>query len=180
MGLLLSGRLISADIGALLFLGIWTTEPWEVDIYIFQSFFLNYLGCFWRGGENGVVEGGTASGRWRPLCDFHLPTCSVVIIVQLLSLVWLFATPWTVAYQAPLPMGSPRQEHWRGLPFPSPEKSSRSKDRTYTSCISCTGRWILYHWATWEAPACTVSRASCPQQFGCFPSCCHPWLPGAR
>ena len=31
-----------------------------------------------------------------------------------------FATPWTVAHQASLSMGSPRQEHWSGLPFPSP------------------------------------------------------------
>ena len=31
-----------------------------------------------------------------------------------------FATLWTVAHQAPLSMGSPRQEYWRGLPFPSP------------------------------------------------------------
>ena len=31
-----------------------------------------------------------------------------------------FATPWTVAYQAPLFMGFPRQEYWCGLPFPSP------------------------------------------------------------
>ena len=30
------------------------------------------------------------------------------------------ATPWTVAHQAPLSMGFPRQEHWSGLPFPSP------------------------------------------------------------
>ena len=29
-------------------------------------------------------------------------------------------TPWTVAYQAPLPMGFSRQECWSGLPFPSP------------------------------------------------------------
>ena len=30
------------------------------------------------------------------------------------------ATPWTVARQTPLSMGSPRQEYWSGLPFPSP------------------------------------------------------------
>ena len=30
------------------------------------------------------------------------------------------ATPWTVAHQAPLSMGYPRQEYWSGLPFPSP------------------------------------------------------------
>ena len=29
-------------------------------------------------------------------------------------------TPWTVAYQAPLSMGFPRQEYWNGLPFLSP------------------------------------------------------------
>ena len=37
-----------------------------------------------------------------------------------LSRVWLFATPWTVAHQAPLSMGFSRQEYWSGLPFPSP------------------------------------------------------------
>ena len=45
-----------------------------------------------------------------------------------LSCVRLFATPWTVAYQAPPSvayqappsMGFSRQEYWNGLPFPSP------------------------------------------------------------
>ena len=37
-----------------------------------------------------------------------------------LSHVGVFETPWTVAYQAPLPMGFSRQEYWSGLPFPSP------------------------------------------------------------
>ena len=32
----------------------------------------------------------------------------------------LFATLWTVAHQAPLSMGFPRQEYWSGLPFPFP------------------------------------------------------------
>ena len=37
-----------------------------------------------------------------------------------LSRVKLFATPWTVAHQAPLSTGFSRQEFWSGLPFPSP------------------------------------------------------------
>ena len=37
-----------------------------------------------------------------------------------LSRVQLFATPWTVAYQASLSMGFSRQEYWSGLPFLSP------------------------------------------------------------
>ena len=32
----------------------------------------------------------------------------------------LFAAPWTIAHQALLCMGSPRQEYWSGLPFPLP------------------------------------------------------------
>ena len=36
------------------------------------------------------------------------------------SRVRLFATPWTVACQAPLSMEFSRQEYWSGLPFPSP------------------------------------------------------------
>ena len=37
-----------------------------------------------------------------------------------LSHVRLFATPWTVVYQAPPSMGFSKQEYWSKLPFPSP------------------------------------------------------------
>ena len=40
--------------------------------------------------------------------------------VNSLSPVWLVATPWTAAYQAPLSMGFSRQEYWSGVPLPSP------------------------------------------------------------
>ena len=40
--------------------------------------------------------------------------------VKSLSRVRLFATPWTVAYQAPQSMEFSRREYWNGLPFPSP------------------------------------------------------------
>ena len=40
--------------------------------------------------------------------------------VKSLSRVWLLATSWTTAYQAPLPMGFSRQEYWSGVPLPSP------------------------------------------------------------
>ena len=40
--------------------------------------------------------------------------------VKSLSRVQLFVTPWTAAYQAPLPMEFSRQEYWSGLPLPSP------------------------------------------------------------
>ena len=44
----------------------------------------------------------------------------VLLCVKSLSRVRLFASPWTVACQAPLSMGFSRQEYWSGLPFPSP------------------------------------------------------------
>ena len=37
------------------------------------------------------------------------------------SRVWLFATPWTMAHQAPPSVEFSRQEYWSGLPVPSPE-----------------------------------------------------------
>ena len=53
----------------------------------------------------------------------HITTRLVLIITLCLlshfSHVRLFASPWTVACQAPLSMGLSRQEHWNGLPFPS-------------------------------------------------------------
>ena len=42
------------------------------------------------------------------------------LIVQSLSCVRLFVTPWTVAHQAPPSMGFSSQQYWSGLSFPSP------------------------------------------------------------
>ena len=41
--------------------------------------------------------------------------------VKSLSHMRLFATPWTVAYQAPLSVGFSMQEYWSGLLFASPQ-----------------------------------------------------------
>ena len=40
--------------------------------------------------------------------------------VKSLSCVWLLATPWTAAHQAPPSMGFSRQEYWSGVPLPFP------------------------------------------------------------
>ena len=44
----------------------------------------------------------------------------LIVHVCVLSCVWLFVTPWTVAHHAPLSMEFSRQEYWSGLPFPTP------------------------------------------------------------
>ena len=38
-----------------------------------------------------------------------------------------------------------------GVVISSSRRSSQPRDQTPVSCVSCTGRRILYHWATWEA-----------------------------
>ena len=50
----------------------------------------------------------------------HKLRLSCVCVYLSFSRVQLLATPWTIACQAPLSMGFSKQEHWRGLPFPSP------------------------------------------------------------
>ena len=64
--------------------------------------------------------------------------------VKSLSHVQLSVTPWTVAYQAPLPMGLSKQLYWSGLPFPSPGKHFSIFVSIHTSCI------MLETWIFWS------------------------------
>ena len=56
--------------------------------------------------------------------------------VKSLSCVRLFVTPQTVAHQAPLSMGFSRQEHWSGLPLPSPGDLPDPGIKPGSSCIA--------------------------------------------
>ena len=59
-------------------------------------------------------------GVKRPRARARLVSLCLCAPAQLLSHVHLFATPGTVAHQAPLSMEFSRQECWSGLPFPPP------------------------------------------------------------
>ena len=74
---------------------------------------------------------------------FHRLLCCVC--AHLLSCVWLCDPT-----DGPLSMEFSRQEYWSGLPFSHFRGSSQARGWTCVSCISCTGRQILYHFATWE------------------------------
>ena len=68
--------------------------------------------------------------------------------VQLLSCVGLFATPWTIAHQALLSMGFPRQEYRSGLPCPPPGDLSNSGTELVPPALA--GSFFITN-AIWEA-----------------------------
>ena len=74
------------------------------------------LGC--SAGMRGRVLG----PPWRFSIYEYLHFIYMCVHAKSLSHVWLLATPWTIAHQAPLSMGFYRKEHWSGLPFPFPMK----------------------------------------------------------
>ena len=64
--------------------------------------------------------------RWEGY--FETPVCHLlgllVLLLSRFSRVQLCSTPWTAAHQAPPSLGFSRQEHWSGLPVPSPMHES--------------------------------------------------------
>ena len=69
--------------------------------------------------------------------EFRKEKCGLETYLEVVSLNWkslscvrLFATPWSIARQAPLSREFSRQEYWSGLPFSSLRRSSWPRDRT--------------------------------------------------
>ena len=78
---------------------------------------INYILCSQR-WRSSIHSAKTRLGAdWLRLWSLYCQRKKV----KLLSCVQLSATPWTVAYQAPLFMGFSRQKYWSGLPLPSPK-----------------------------------------------------------
>ena len=95
--------------------------------------------CIFTGGLGGL---------WLKQTLVPLPS-----ILQTLSVndpcCWLSVTPWTLAHQAPVPMGFSRQGYWSGFPFPPP---GDLPNQTHVSCVSCIAGGFFTIWATREAP----------------------------
>ena len=81
--------------------------------------------------------------------------------------------PWTVACQAPLSTGFPRQEYWSGLPFPTPGDLPDPGTEP-ASLAPRTGRQILYLCATGEAHACSGAglKLICCREADSLPAGC--------
>ena len=57
----------------------------------------------------------------------HAKHSMLLLLLSHFSHVQLCATPYTAAHQAPPSLGFSRQEHWSGLPFPSPMHESENE-----------------------------------------------------
>ena len=67
------------------------------------------------------------------------------------------ATPWTVALQAPLSMGLPRQEHWSGLPFPFPGYLPNPEIEHMSPTSPALAGGFFTASSTWEAPGSPIT-----------------------
>ena len=75
--------------------------------------------CSWGRQTSLTSQHGALSRTPDYVCEMK----NVLLLLLLLShfsRVQLCATPWMAAHQAPRSLGFSRQEHWSGLPFPSP------------------------------------------------------------
>ena len=78
----------------------------------------------------------------------HMGMCCVVL--SRFSHVQLFATVWSIAFEAPPSIGFSRQEYWSGLPFPSPGDIPNPGIEPGSPALA--GRFFTTN-ATWEVTA---------------------------
>ena len=87
--------------------------------------------------------------HWSGLPFPSPKTLLLLLLLSCFSRVWLFATHWTAAYQAPLSMGFSRQEYWSGVPLPSlvwPKNSSSVQSLSRVRLFEIP--WIAAHQAS--------------------------------
>ena len=95
-----------------------------------KNYFAGYKVFAWQfspsfGTSNNVISW---SQGIHSFCFFtlwpHHEACGILVpsawVLSRFSCVWLCATLWAVAHQAPLSAGFSRQEYWSGMPYPSP------------------------------------------------------------
>ena len=127
----------------------WLSDTFILSIIIVACSFIMWINIF------KTYRASMFSG-----CVLHILQISYLLLyfissgdIHVFSCAWRFVTLWTIARRAPLSMGFSRHEYWSGFPLPLPgylptsssRVSSRLRDWTHISYVSCIGRWILYH-----------------------------------
>ena len=113
-----------------------------------------------------VAQGTRLNVMWKPGWEGVWGDC---MHVYSLSHVWLFATLWTVARQAPSSMGFSRQEYWTGWPCPPPGDLPDPGIKPASLCLPHC-RWILCPVSCQESPRGRMDTCICTVE----PLCCAP------
>ena len=113
----------------------------------------------WRAAVHGVAKSQTQLSDWTELnwntINYFIKDGILPFILQ--NCAFSVTKSWSLCNSmdcrpARLPCPWIFQAGILGWVFISFSKgSSLSRDRPNVYCVSCTGKWILYHWATWEA-----------------------------
>ena len=88
-----------------------------------------------------------AGGIQNMVIFFSVKTFNTISTLLTCSLMSDSATPRTITCQAPLSIFQAKILEWVAISYF--RASSRPRDQTQVSCISCIGRQILYHYAMW-------------------------------
>ena len=99
-------------------------------------------------GHTGNRDGMKSPHFWRWI--WMLSVCVHACVLSHFSRVWLFATPWSTAHQAPLSMGILQVRILEWVAMLSSGGSSWPRDWTHISYVSWTGRQVFFTSATWE------------------------------
>ena len=73
--------------------------------------------------------------------------CMLLLLLSRFSRVQLCATPQMAAHQAPPPLEFSREEHWSGLPFPSPMHEVKVKVKSLSHVRLFETPWTAAHQA---------------------------------
>ena len=151
-------------------MGLWNLRWLKSDLqswphetifsYCHKTSFMSSHGCWWHTPlkKKYVLFGISCGTNETQLFDFCSCSSSVyffpqwiwrggtllLLLLSCFSRVWVFATPWTVACQAPLPLGFSRQEYWSGLPFASPEDLPHPRIKPSTPALQVDS-FLLNH-----------------------------------
>ena len=101
---------------------------------------------------NPIVMGKYTKALWKSSLGYVWSLCVCAQPPQCFSHVQLFATPWTVAHQAPLSMEFSRQEYWTGLPCPPLRGFPDSGIKPSSPASPAFQENSFTHWATWKSP----------------------------
>ena len=144
---------------------IWIWIRWIWGLQQIQWWGLSWLSAFsyWHIMMTFQAVSSDTDGfpyAWVPC--FSLKLIMHASMLSCFSHVWLLATLWTIACQAPLSMGFFSQEYWSGLPFPSSGDLPDSGIEPESLMLPALAAGFFTTVATWETPKHIISKFKSP------------------